>query len=355
VTAAVDGLHVVEMKGVDMAGNVQLNTSVAHWVLDRTAPTVELLGRDVLPPVVALNSSLELRIRRGDAAAPVWWSVNGSGQDSVWQEVPLQKSTLTVHNRGLGRHSLHLKSVDAVGNVFEGEDMWLWDVGLPPSVLQVRGPVDPSHSAKGVFSITCAATDVHTLRGTMCREVEYWVTVSSKADAACDGAGVETHRGTLPAGQELHLQRLQGGSNTLFVRAVDAVGLKQAVPSVFRWSVVLISMQSLDVTLTSTPAEVTAATEATFTFHAAVSDGSATFEVRYVGTANAISSTAHAHVHVHAHVHPHTVIHRYELHLQLTRTAYTYTDTHTHPRAHTGTGAWGSGPPTASRVMLRWA
>jgi hypothetical protein len=65
--ASDDGLHVVEIKGVDLAGNVQLNPSVAHWVLDRTAPTVELLGRDVLTPVVALNSSLELRIRRSEA------------------------------------------------------------------------------------------------------------------------------------------------------------------------------------------------------------------------------------------------------------------------------------------------
>jgi hypothetical protein len=121
--------------------------------------------------------------------------MNESTNDSVWQELSPQKSTFTVTSRGLGRHSLHLKSVDAVGNVFEGGDMWLWDVGLPPSVIQVRGPVDPSHSAKGVFSITCAATGVHTLRGTMCREVEYWVTVSSKADAACDESGVETHRG----------------------------------------------------------------------------------------------------------------------------------------------------------------
>jgi hypothetical protein len=86
------------------------------------------------------------------------------------------------------------------------------------------------------------------------------------AVALSSGCGtLETQSGQVGASGHIVVDGIRSGENTLTVRALDGVGLKQVVGSTFSWTVQLTS-DILDVNITSGPPLVSARRMATFQF-----------------------------------------------------------------------------------------
>jgi hypothetical protein len=224
-----DGLHWVDVKGVDQVGNVQLHALRFYWERDTTAPTVWLTGTDRLPAATS-TTSLRFSYECDDSTALVWWAVDGG---SGWTQL-VNTSSFTAAVEGEGQHFLLLKAVDGVGNERVNASAWVWTLDtVPPTAVITTVPDSPSAVSNPVFQLTC--TSVAPGGAPDCASFAYTVALSPVTGCT----DVVTHRGVVGGDGVLQLTGVRSGQNTVKVTAVDAVGLRQEVVMSFGWSVKL--------------------------------------------------------------------------------------------------------------------
>ena len=254
-----DGLHWVVLWGVDVVGNVQEKGFNYTWLLDTTAPTVELLRSESLSAATK-ETSLTFTVQRSEANATVWWAVDSTG----WTELLNTESSFMANVGGDGTHVLRLKSADVLGNQFVNSTAWQWilDTASPTSRVS-QGPKSPSVSSSAEFLVECTSSSPGGAPGSDC--VGYEFTVAVALSSGC--GSLETHRGQVNASGFVRVIGIRSGENTLTVSAVDGVGLKQVNGATFSWTAQLTS-DILDVAIVSGPPETTAWKVATFQLYA---------------------------------------------------------------------------------------
>ena len=276
-TVETDGWHCIQVKGVDQAGNVQTKGLHFFWELDRTAPDVWLSGFAQLPFITS-SASMMFSAQWSEVTASVWWAVDNGGWNALLNTVSF---TATV--KGDGKHSLHLKVLDQVGNEFVNSSVWVWTLDTAPPVSKLtQMPDSPSSISTPTFEVSCLS--VAPDGRSDCAVFNYTVQLASVKDC-----GVQrTHSGVVASfggnSSVLELFGIRSGENTLVVTAVDEVGLRQLVPQTFTWTVQLASDEIM-VTILSGPPSVYAYRDAVFHLYAhqngtRVSSGNAKIEMK---------------------------------------------------------------------------
>jgi hypothetical protein len=155
VTLPSDGQHWVEVRGEDLAGNLQQNVSRFHLVLDRAAPTVSVPAW-LSFAAVSNDTAPRITLQRSEATARVWWALNAS---EAWVEAQGTGTTVDIQLSGLldGLQVLRLKVEDDLGNRFVHPLalQWLLDT-LSPSGTVLSGPPSPDSSSEGSFTLQCS-------------------------------------------------------------------------------------------------------------------------------------------------------------------------------------------------------
>jgi hypothetical protein len=264
-----DGVHWLLLKGVDLVGNVQPVPTNYSWLLDTTPPSVWLVDTSSLPMVTA-SASVVFSVHR-ESGAFLWWALDAGG----WAEVTVG-SSFAVAAVGDGEHQLHLKTADQLLNMFESTSAWSWFLDTSPPESNISsGPLMVTPSRQATFLLSCGSKSPKGEPD--CVSYQYSLVLSSN-EGSCGKTGAFGPSGVLD------LVGLLDGTNTLTVTAVDAVGLRQAVPATYIWSVVTITTKNtLDVNITSGPPGVSAWTNATlmlFAHHKRVPQPGALFEVK---------------------------------------------------------------------------
>ena len=261
-----DGVHWLLLKGVDLVGNVQPVATNYSWLLDTTPPSVWLVDTDSLPMVTA-SASVVFSVHR-ESGAFLWWALDAGG----WAEVTVG-SSFAVAAVGDGEHKLHLKTADQLGNTFVNTSAWSWFLDTSPPVSNIStGPLMVTKSSQASFQVNCSS--LSPMGASDCVSYEYSLQLSS---GSCGKTG------TFGSSGKLDLYGLLDGTNTLKVTAVDAVGLRQAIPATYTWRVEALATDLLDVNITTGPPGVYAwktATLGLFAHHNRVPQPGSLFEVK---------------------------------------------------------------------------
>jgi hypothetical protein len=191
-------------------------------------------------PVVTASASVVFSIQH-ESGAFLWWALNAGG----WAEVT-EGSFFAVAAVGDGKHKLHLKTADQLGNTFVNNSAWSWFLDTSPPVSNIAtGPLMVTKSSQASFQVKCSS--LSPMGTSDCVSYEYSLQLLS---GSCGKTG------TFGSSGILDLNGLLDGTNTLKVTAVDAVGLRQAIPAVYTWRVEVLPTDLLDVNITSGPPRV---------------------------------------------------------------------------------------------------
>jgi hypothetical protein len=257
-----DGVYVVDVRGMDLVGNVQRVPSSFVWTLDTAPLVVTVVGG---PRLVSALSCTIYVAAPPDAA--IWWSTN----DFAWLPVEAGSGLIQVvlPPGSDGAHVLRLKGNDTLGREFRNDSAWSWVVDTTPPVAVVATPAGSRSDA--VISLGCASAS--PTGEPDCVAFHYTVTVAVK-DGACGNSSVVTHRGGVFSGKLgeglVPLSRLSNGMNQLEVVAVDAAGNRQSSATVVTWEVTSLSDVTLNITA---PAALSGLRSLNVTFRAAGGSG----------------------------------------------------------------------------------
>ncbi|MEM6734038.1 MAG: hypothetical protein AAF658_20920, partial [Myxococcota bacterium] len=206
------GVHVLEISGIDAAGNVQTPPTVITWTIDPNQPVIATLS---VPPLFTNATSVELQV---------------GGTDVIEYEY-------TITTPG--------------------------GTGMPVGPIAVATPLTVDTSAEeGVFTVAVLGIDASAAKQTVATEVSFTVDRSPPtvvlANAPDDptsetflnvlvgGAGVATYRydldGTAEAGPfdistAIAATGLADGAHTLSVWGSDEAGNEQPTPTTVTWTV----------------------------------------------------------------------------------------------------------------------
>ena len=221
-----DGSHTFAVRATDTAGNTGTATSFT-WTVDTTAPTVTFTTTPANP---SNSASASFAFSVSETGTTQQCSLDGGAFAAC-------TSPRALAGLADGSHTFQAKATDAAGNTGTPAS-FTWTVDTTaPTVTFTRTPANPSNSASASFAFTVSET------GTTQQ-----CSLDGGAFAAC------TSPKTLAA--------LADGSHTFQVKATDAAG-NAGTPASFTWTV---DTTAPTVTFTSTPANPTNATAATFAF-----------------------------------------------------------------------------------------
>ena len=236
-----DGSHTFSVRATDGLGNVDATPATYSWTVDATAPNTTLVTTPASPTQVTsaaftftateLGSTFECKLDSGSFAAC-----------SSGQSYP----SLTD-----GSHTFSVRATDPAGNVDASPASFTWIVdSTAPDTTLVTTPAAVTNATTAAFTFTAT---------------EGGSTFQCKLDS-----GSFT---SCTSGQSY--PSLTDGSHTFFVRATDGLGNEDATPATYSWTV---DTAAPDTTLVTTPAALTNATTAVFTFTA--TEPGSTFECK---------------------------------------------------------------------------
>lgn len=191
-----DGDHSVDVRAIDLAGNVSAVSNVS-WTIDTVAPSTSLLATFSQATVVTFTLS------SSESNSTFLCSLDGSAFSSCSSSV-----TYTV---GMGSHNFIARSVDAAGNIDP--------VGASYS-FNVRPPI----------TTTLVSASVGTL--TNQNNISFAFT-SNQADASFQ-CSLDNAAST-PCTSPTSYSGLSDGSHTFKVQAIDVYGSVDAVGASFTW------------------------------------------------------------------------------------------------------------------------
>lgn len=261
-----DGEQLLEVRAIDAAGQLSVETRSATFFVDTVAPAMPVF--DLTPGAFARNEQFtwDLRVpgelvappgldsttvefkfsKVGDEASAEWVPVQIPDDPNVVDASTFRLTTPTTETQG--QHRLSVRATDAAGNVGPPAEFVLTVATDEPATAFVLTPAAESgiNFARFVVRATLsddltdgmAVTDdnvtVEVRMGT-----DDWESVSSGCrTATADDPGGS---GAVLCVHELH--ELAVGRYSLRARAVDAAGLRDETPEEFDWTVSKCSEQ----------------------------------------------------------------------------------------------------------------
>ncbi len=219
-----DGTYVFAVRGVDGAGNRDLEAATWTWTLDTTPPETELVDA---PATLVAETSATFRFRdpTGDAVGfecAVDDAEFAACGDAVEGD---EEAEATLEGLTEGAHVFAVRGVDAAGNRDPSPAEYAWEVdGGAPETVIIAAPGDPTVARTATFAYLDPSGVAVAFA---CREDGGpWVDCNNRAPG---GAGFAYEwTGTLGAG-ETHLFE---------VRGIGSRGLTDPTPASHRWRIV---------------------------------------------------------------------------------------------------------------------
>ncbi len=224
-----EGAHLIEVRAIDRAGNVDGSPALFGWSIDLTPPETAVDSGPVDPS----NSSSAEFAFSADEDATFQCSLDGASFAAC-------SSPASFLALAEGAHTFHVRAVDRAGNVDASQAAFGWVIDVtPPETAVDSGPVDPSNSSSA--------------------ELAFSADEDATFECSLDGAPYEVC--SSPASYE----GLAEGGHAFDVRATDRAGNIDPAPARAIWTVDLTPPET---TVESGPANPTNQTSASLEFSA---------------------------------------------------------------------------------------
>ena len=223
------GMHSVDVRAVDAAGNIDPTPAMQSWVIDLT------------PPDTLINSSPANPTNQTAATFGFVATEAGSFFQCSLDGSPFINcvSGSTYPALGEGPHSFSVRATDAANNSDPTPAVFNWEVDLtPPNTVISAAPTDPSNSASATFIFDATET-------------------GSAFTCSLDGGAFSS------CASPANYSGLAEGPHTFNVIATDSAGNSDPTPATHDWTV---DTTPPETTISSTPADPTNQTTAQFVF-----------------------------------------------------------------------------------------
>ncbi|MCP3145283.1 Ig-like domain-containing protein, partial [Pyxidicoccus xibeiensis] len=157
-TGLSEGMHMLLVRAVDAAGNVDPTPADYQWLVDTTEPDTLI---DSGPALVTSATSATFEFSANELGATYECSVDGAAFVACTDPV-------TFNGFAEGNHTLAVRAVDTAGNVDPTPATYAWTVDLTPTPAPVI--VTPANGAvldSGIVTITGTATDATSVTLTL--------------------------------------------------------------------------------------------------------------------------------------------------------------------------------------------
>lgn len=191
-----DGAHVLRVRAVDTAGNVDATPVESRFTVDTTPPTVVV---DREPPSTTAARTVSLTFHASEAGATFECATDGAALAACTS--PYTTPDLADE----GEHSIRVRAIDAAGNVGPTTDRTILVDRVPPETEISGHPGEFTNLAEVSFSFTSNEPGTFECR------------IDAAAFAACEATTA--------------FASVAEGKHTLEVRAVDAAGTKDPTPA----------------------------------------------------------------------------------------------------------------------------
>ncbi|MBK8903182.1 MAG: right-handed parallel beta-helix repeat-containing protein [Anaerolineaceae bacterium] len=248
--------HMLEVRAVDLAGNVDPTPASYAW-------TVEA---DITPPETTITVGPSGSIANVDVIFEFTGTDSGTAVLDLDFECSLDgepfggcSSPEEIQDLTPGEHTFEVRAIDQAGNIDPTPDTRTWTVvdAVPPETSIDTGPADPSELTTATF--TFSSDDATAV---------FECSLDGAAFTACTSPHAESG--------------LALGLHTFAVRAVDLAGNTDLTPELYEWTVV--DTTPPDTIITDAPEDPTEVTTAVFTF-ASIPTGLLDFECSLDGAA----------------------------------------------------------------------
>jgi hypothetical protein len=230
------GAHSFQVKAVDSAGNSDPTPASDSWTIE-TPPK---------PPDTTITSAPPATTTATDAS----FSFISSQQDSSFlcsldgMPFTLCSSPSNYSGLALGAHTFQVKAVDPAGNSDATPASYSWRIEAPPAPPETTITATPPSST--------TATDATFSFVSSTANSSFSCSLDAAAFSSCSS----------PAGY----LGLTVGAHTFRVEAIDANGYVDPTPATYSWTIEAPVLLPPDTTITSGPAPLTSAPDATFSF-----------------------------------------------------------------------------------------
>jgi len=258
-----EGSHTFEVRARDNAGNVDASPASYTWTVDTVAPDTSI---DTQPANPSTETAPSFSFSGDDGAGTGVASFECKLDAGAFASCTSPKALSGLAD---GSHTFQVRAKDGAGNTDQSPASYTWvvDTTAPATTLESK-PTNPSTSTAP--SLTFSGAD-------------------------SGGTGVSAFECKLDGGSfgvctsPDNLSGLEDGSHTFEVRAVDAVGNKDATPAAYTWTV---DATAPTTTLESKPSNPSNNTGPSFTFSGADGGtGVASFECKLDGGSFALCSS----------------------------------------------------------------
>lgn len=216
-----DGERRLCVKGVDAAGNEQVNPVVLSWVQDSVAQPIGFVG---LPSAVSNARSLSVSVVASEPGQYKYY-VGGSGCSSTALRAATPRSLTEIISdtlQGDGQYALCAVLIDSAGNEQTPPTTFTWTKDTTPPVAALSN-TPPLKTSSMSISVVVGGTGVTSY--------EYTTTTGS---SACDSSSYKRVNSVATPIAETFLNR---GVQKLCVRGIDSVGNVQVTPTTFTWEI----------------------------------------------------------------------------------------------------------------------
>ena len=241
------GAHVLLVRAIDQAGNVEVEPASYSWTI-------------IGPPETTIDSGPEGEVT--SASATFTFSASGPGAAGATFECRIDFGTFTpctspktYNNLFDGDHAFEVRATGGNGLRDETPAILEWTTAVPPTTTISFGPTSPTNSTSANFGFTAN---------------EFESTFECSLDGAAFAECLTPHQVT----------GLAAGQHTLRVQAVDIDGNVDPTPAIYTWTVDLTPPQS---TIDSKPSATSSNTSPSFGFSA--SEAGSSFECKIDGAA----------------------------------------------------------------------
>jgi hypothetical protein len=202
-TSLAQGLHVIQVRATDQAGNTDSSAALGFWTADSTPPDTTITKG---PSGLDSSTAPDIEFSSSEANSTFACSLDGAAPTAC---------SSPDHLSGLadGAHTFSVKATDAFGNQDGSAATTQWTLDSTPSdttLTDMPGALSRFDSA--TFSFT---------------------TSESKPSFECSLDGEQFAACTSPQ----HLIKLPDGSHTFVVRSLDAEGHPDPTPAQFTWTI----------------------------------------------------------------------------------------------------------------------
>jgi hypothetical protein len=248
ITGLADGAHVLEVRAIDRAGNVDQTPAAYNWMLDRIDPNTFV---DSGPAAQTASVIANFDFSASEAGVSYECKLDGATTFIACSD------PLTVLDLTEGSHVLEVRAIDLAGNTDQSPASHSWVVDLVgPDTTIVAGPSALTNQLFANFDFTSSEPNA-----TYECQVD-----SSGIFASCPNP--------------LQLVGLSEGAHSIEVRSVDLSLNVDPTPATFSW---VIDVTPPETTVATGPQARAITDEAEFTFSSGEAGG--TFECKLDGAA----------------------------------------------------------------------